>query len=161
LEEQAASQAWEQVRKTGTAAFGHAQPTPRSAKIPSRLPPRMVMCSSISTYLYMRVGLYRSEPLRPLGIYCGPIQNPISSPPDPYQGPDVSAKERERSQLARRKHVPGGTYPVPNEHAIVAQSRISINYTTSDGRYEIRILTVSRPDILGSRVRTASDARTS
>jgi hypothetical protein len=53
------------------------------------------------------------------------MQNPVASPPDPYQGPDVSAKERERHQLARRKHVPGVTYPAPNKHAIVTQSHIS------------------------------------
>lgn len=152
-------QAWEQVRKTGAAAFGHAQPTPRSAKIPSP-----ATNGNVLIYLYLpvhAVAFYRPEPLRPLGIYCGPMQNPVASQPDPHQGYVVSAKERERRQLARRKHVPGVTYSAPNRQAIVAQSRISTVFATSDEKHERRVLTPSRSDILGSRARTVSDARTS
>jgi hypothetical protein len=137
----------------------HAQPTKRSAKIPSPATNGNVL---ICLYLPVHAAaLYRSKPLRLLGIHCGPMQNPVTSQPDPYQGRNVSAKERERCQLARRKHVPGVTYSAPNRQAIVVQSHISIIYATIDGKYEIIVLTLSRPDILRSRARTASDARTS
>jgi hypothetical protein len=107
------------------------------------------------------VACYRPEPLRLLGIHCDPMQNPVASQPDPYQGRDVNAKERERRQLARREDVPSVTYSAPNRQAIVVQSHFSMIYLTSDGKYESIVLTLSRPDILKSRARTASDARTS
>jgi hypothetical protein len=158
-EEALQRQAWEQVRKTGAAACGHAQPTKRSAKIPSPATNGNVL---ICLYLPVHaVACYRPEPLRLLGIHCDPMQNPVASQPDPYQGRDVSAKERERRQLARREHVPSVTYSAPNRQAIVVQSHFSIIYATSDGKYESIVLTLSKPDILRSRARTASDARTS